>query len=174
MLGTISRASSSRPYAHSRMRENGRSLQRSESVLATRGHKLHSPHARAMEEGIAEEEGNPGLRSPFPGRPKGMHDRTYQRLRAEMRNAEMEAKAEREIMLGRLLQREENRMERARSAGHVPVDQIGSGMRFRQNSDKWPVSGRNDRGARRVGKRDYRALGLGAARQARVGRVSPR
>jgi hypothetical protein len=50
-----------------------------------------------------------------------MHHKTYQRLRAKMRIAEMETKAERGIMLRRVfqreLQREENRMERARSAG---------------------------------------------------------
>ena len=50
-----------------------------------------------------------------------MHRKIYERLRSEMQNAEMEAKAERGIMLERVLQRdrqlEERRMERVRSAG---------------------------------------------------------
>jgi len=64
--------------------------------------------------------GDPGVRSPFPDRPKGMHRKTYQRFRSEMWNAEMEAKAERGIMLGRVLQRElhleERRREKVQSA----------------------------------------------------------
>jgi hypothetical protein len=37
--------------------------------------------------------GDPGVRSPYPDRPKRMHHKTYQRLMAEMWNAEMSAKA---------------------------------------------------------------------------------
>jgi hypothetical protein len=62
----------------------------------------------------------PGVGSRFPGRPKGMHRETYQRLGSELRNAEMLAKAQFGIALGRVLQHElqleEGRMERMRSA----------------------------------------------------------
>jgi len=65
--------------------------------------------------------GGPDLRSPFPERPKGMHHRTYQRLRSEAWGAEMMAKSELGISLRRVLQRDEQlekgRMARARSAG---------------------------------------------------------
>jgi hypothetical protein len=51
--------------------------------------------------------GDPGLRSPFPERPKGMHHRTYKRLRSEAWGAEMMAKAELGISLRRVLEREQ-------------------------------------------------------------------
>ena len=65
--------------------------------------------------------GDPGVRSPLPERPKGMHDRTYKRLRSEMWNAEMKTKAALGMRFRRLLHRDqqlqERRMERVRSAG---------------------------------------------------------
>jgi len=56
--------------------------------------------------------GDPGVRSPFPDRPKGMHRKTYQRLRSKMWNAEMSAKAALGMRFRRALHRDQQLQER--------------------------------------------------------------
>jgi hypothetical protein len=49
--------------------------------------------------------GTPGMASPFPERPRGMWQRTYERLRREALNAEIAAEAAFEVQASRLLAR---------------------------------------------------------------------
>jgi hypothetical protein len=46
--------------------------------------------------------GAPGMASPFPDRPKGMHHQTYKRLQSAVLNAEILAEEQLAILLARL------------------------------------------------------------------------
>jgi hypothetical protein len=50
--------------------------------------------------------GQPGMASPFPNRPKGMHHKTYERLQSAVWSAEVLAEERLVIFLGRLQRRE--------------------------------------------------------------------
>jgi hypothetical protein len=60
---------------------------------------------------IAMTGGEPGTVSPFPDRPKGMHHKTYERLKSATLNAETLAEEQLIIMLARM-QRSDRRSER--------------------------------------------------------------
>jgi hypothetical protein len=59
--------------------------------------------------------GEPGIASAFPGRPKGMHHKTYAGLQSAVLNAEISAEERLVILLARL--QRGNRRSQRRSTG---------------------------------------------------------
>jgi hypothetical protein len=57
--------------------------------------------------------GEPGMASQFPGRPKGMHHRTYERLQSAVLNAEILAQERLVLALARLQRSDRPRARRA-------------------------------------------------------------
>ena len=74
--------------------------------------------------------GEPGIASAFPGRPKGMHHQTYERLQSAVLNAEILAQERLVIALARL-QRSDRRTSvgplvgQGRNSGHEPGGECG-------------------------------------------------